>query len=79
MFIDAFFRYDVSFKAMGRDDAEDLKGDYPKAHFLTLGAAFYHKRHFFVNWRVIRMIDRGDNNDAATRLDWSLGLWTTIR
>ncbi len=79
MFVDAFLRYDLSVKAMGRGDDENLKGDYPSAHFLTLGAAFYHKRHFFVNWRLIRMIDRGDNNDAATRLDWSIGLWTTIR
>jgi hypothetical protein len=40
MFVDAFLRYDLSVKAMGRDDAENLKGDYPNAHFLTLGAAF---------------------------------------
>jgi hypothetical protein len=76
-FIDGFFRYDIGFKLMGRDDAEDLKG-YPKPHFITIGGAIYHKSHLFANVRLIRMVDRGDNNDAATRFDLSLGIWTTI-
>ncbi|MEY3399293.1 MAG: hypothetical protein RL220_1887 [Bacteroidota bacterium] len=78
LFVDGFIRYDVGMKLKGRDDYEDIKG-YPKPHFLTLMGAIYHKSHLFASARVVQMFDRGDNNDSATRVDISFGIWATIR
>lgn len=74
MWIDAFATYDIAFQ-VGKPSAEyKASKDYPRPAFLNIGAKIHHaKLRVFGGARITQLIDNGENNDSATRLDISLG------
>lgn len=74
LWVDAFATYDVAFQ-VGKPSAEykGTKG-YPRPGFLNIGGKIHHaKLRMFGGVRITQLLDSGDNNDSATRLDISLG------
>lgn len=73
MWVDGFFRYDIGFKVGKPSGDYQNIDDYEKPHFVTVGANLHHKSRLFGGVRLMKMIDRGANNDSASRLDISAG------
>lgn len=74
MWLDAFATYDIGFQ-VGKPstDYEAIKG-YPRPGFLNIGAKIHHaKLRLFGGVRITQLMDSGENNDSATRLDISAG------
>jgi hypothetical protein len=72
--IDGFFHWDITFSKLKNDDGayQNIDG-YKYPHFIHLGATVYDRSRFFASIKLVRLIDRGINNDRATRFDFSLG------
>lgn len=74
LWLDAFATYDIGFQ-VGKPSADyqATKG-YPRPGFLNVGAKIHHaKVRMFGSVRVTQLMDSGENNDSATRLDISAG------
>lgn len=69
--IDAYINYDLAFAKVNNRGTEE----YPKPHFLTIGADFYTNKKIFAGVRYNSLIDRGTNKDASSRLDISAGIF----
>lgn len=70
IWVDGYLNYDISFVKV----KNEVPQDYPKPHFLTLGADLRSTSKLFGGIRMNRMIDRGANNDQSMRLDISAGI-----
>ena len=68
--LDAYVNYDLSYAKVNNRGTKD----YPKPHFLTIGADFHTCSKLFIGARLNKMIDRGTNKDASSRFDLSAGL-----
>ncbi|GCC52645.1 hypothetical protein SanaruYs_28820 [Chryseotalea sanaruensis] len=77
--IDGFFHWDITFSKLKNDDGayQNIDG-YKYPHFIHLGATVYDRSRFFAGIKLVRLVDRGINNDRATRFDFSLGYMINI-
>lgn len=73
MWIEGFAHNDIGFKASNPGgEYQNIKG-YKKPFFFNVGANLYSTSRFFGGFRVVKLIDRGENDIKATRLDISAG------
>lgn len=74
MWIDAFATYDIGFQ-VGKPSADYYATkNYPRPGFLNIGGKIHHaKLRMFGSARITQLMDSGENEDSATRLDISLG------
>lgn len=73
LWVEGFAQNDIGFKA-GKPGGEYqyIKG-YKKPFFFHVGANLYSTSRLFGGFRVVKLIDRGENDIKATRVDVSLG------
>lgn len=69
LWVDGYVNYDISYANARKDER-----DYPKPHFLTVGADLYTTSKLFGGIRLNSMIDRGEGKDKSTRIDISAGI-----
>jgi hypothetical protein len=75
LWIDGYLKYDLTLAKVANPKSDYVDNpNYPLPSLITIGADLYTTSKVFGGLRLVRLLDRGSNNDNGTRIDLSVGI-----